>query len=84
MKFKDYADLDPVTQCLIVETLKRRLCIEFQKQDRSGVYGYTQRLCAYNSNKIEGSTLTEEHTASLFDTGTIKSNGEEIFPRERC
>ena len=26
---------------------------------------------AYNSNKIEGSTLTERQTASLFETGTI-------------
>lgn len=26
---------------------------------------------AYNSNKIEGSTLTEEQTASLFDTGVL-------------
>lgn len=25
----------------------------------------------YNSNKIEGSTLTEEQTASLFDTGVL-------------
>ena len=26
-----------------VEGLKQRLLIEFKKQDRSGVYGYTQR-----------------------------------------
>ena len=26
---------------------------------------------AYNSNKIEGSTLTPEQTASLFDTGIL-------------
>ena len=31
---------------------------------------------AYNSNKIEGSTLTSEQTASLFDTGTIFSDGD--------
>ena len=30
---------------------------------------------AYNSNKIEGSNLTDEQTASLFDTGVLpKSN----------
>lgn len=48
-----------------------RFMIEREKFDRSGVYAYTQRLLAYNSNKIEGSTLTEEQTASLFDHGTL-------------
>ena len=47
------------------------MLIEFQKQDRSGVYGFTQKSVAYNSNRIEGSTLTESQTASLFDTGTF-------------
>jgi len=51
--------------------LKKRLAIEFKKQDRSGVYGFTQRLMAYNSNKIEGSTLTQKQTASIFETGTL-------------
>lgn len=54
-----------------MERLKKRLLIEFQKQDRSGVYGFTQRSMAYNSNRIEGSTLTEKQTASMFDTGTL-------------
>lgn len=51
--------------------LLERFQIEREKSDRSGVYAYTQRLLAYNSNKIEGSTLTEEQTASLFDNGTL-------------
>lgn len=51
--------------------LLERFQIERKKMDRSGVYAYTQRLLAYNSNKIEGSTLTEEQTASLFDNGTL-------------
>lgn len=51
--------------------LKKRLTIEFKKQDRGGIYGVTQRLMAYNSNKIEGSTLTEKQTASIFETGTL-------------
>lgn len=40
-------------------------------QDRSGIYGYTQRSFAYNSNHIEGSTLTQEQTASLFEEGFV-------------
>ena len=51
--------------------LQERFKIERKRFDRSGIYAYTQRLLAYNSNKIEGSTLTEEQTASLFDNGTL-------------
>lgn len=49
--------------------------IESEKNDRSGIYAYTQRKLAYNSNKIEGSTLTEKQTASIFETGTIVADG---------
>ena len=48
-----------------------RFLIERKRFDRSGIYAYTQRTMAYNSNKIEGSTLTPEQTASLFDSGTL-------------
>lgn len=65
------------------ERLKQRLTIEFQNQDRSGAYGFTQRSMAYNSNKIEGSTLTERQTASLFDTGTFFSDDEDTIFRAK-
>lgn len=64
-----------MSQKEFLKFLFERFRIEREKFDRSGVYAYTQRLLAYNSNKIEGSTLTEEQTASLFDNGTLpKSN----------
>jgi Fic family protein len=56
--------------------LLKRFKIEREKFDRSGVYAYTQRLLAYNSNKVEGSTLTEEQTASLFDHGTLPTSDD--------
>ena len=56
--------------------LLERFKIERERFDRSGVYAYTQRLLAYNSNKMEGSTLTEEQTASLFDNGTLPKSDE--------
>lgn len=59
-----------------IQHLIERFKIEQKKRDRSGVYGFTQRLMAYNSNKIEGSTLTEEQTASLFDTGTLPKSDD--------
>ncbi len=58
------------------EQLIRRFRIEREKFDRSGIYAYTQRTLAYNSNKIEGSTLNEEQTASLFDTGMLPQSDD--------
>ena len=60
----------------LVSFLTERFKIEREKFDRSGVYAYTQRLLAYNSNKIEGSTLTEEQTASLFDNGILPKTND--------
>lgn len=34
-----------------IQYLLERFRIEYAKRDRSGVYGFTQRLMAYNSNK---------------------------------
>lgn len=65
-----------------VEKLINRLEIELNKKDRSGVYGLTQRQLAYNSNKIEGSKLTEEQTYSLFDTGTLKDDGNYLRSKD--
>ena len=62
-----------------VLTLKEQLKKEFSVHDRKGVYAYTQKIMAYNSNRIEGSTLTSEQTASLFDTGSIVGNSDEIY-----
>lgn len=58
--------------------LINRLKIEYEKKDRSGIYAITQRMLAYNSNKIEGSTLTEEQTASLFVFGAFEGNSDLI------
>ena len=59
-----------------LDFLLERFKIEREKFDRSSVYAYTQRLLAYNSNKIEGSKLTEEQTASLFDNGTLPKSDD--------
>lgn len=60
----------------LLDFLLNRFKIEWERFDRSGVYAYTQRLLAYNSSKIEGSTLTEEQTASLFDNGTLPKSDD--------
>lgn len=59
--------------------IKKDLLEDFRINNRKGLYSVTQKMMAYNSNRIEGSTLTSEQTASLFDTGTITSNGIEVY-----
>lgn len=70
-----------MTESDFVKELINRFQIEFKKNDRSGIYGLIQRMLAYNSNKIEGSTLTEKQTASLFETGSLAQ--EEILIRAK-
>ena len=67
------------TEKEISQQIKLVLLDEFNNQNRKGLYAYTQKSMAYNSNKIEGSTLTSEQTASLFDTGEFVSNGVEVY-----
>lgn len=52
------------------------MAVERDCNDRSGIYGFTQRALAYNSNKIEGSTLTEDQTAALFEEGFLPASQE--------
>jgi Fic family protein len=45
-----------------------------------GLYHKTQVNLAYNSNRIEGSKLTEEQTRYIFETRTIGFKDEEAVP----
>ena len=72
-----------IDELIYMSRLKERLLIEFQKQDRSGIYGFMQRSMAYNSNRIEGSTLTERQTASMFETGTLYSDDPDYIFRAK-
>lgn len=58
------------------DDLKYTLLVEYNNNIRNGAYGLIQREFAYNSNKIEGSRLTKEHTYDLFETRSIYSEGE--------
>ena len=76
---KELPELTVEESAHIVTSLIDRMMIEFKKSDRSGIYAKTQTEMAYNSNKIEGSTLTPDQTASLFHTGTLRSSGEIVY-----
>lgn len=64
------------------EKLIQRLQIEFARRDRSGIYGLTQTKMAFNSNRIEGTRLSERQTVSLFETGTLYADGEVIISKD--
>jgi Fic family protein len=56
------------------------LTAEKQAKRKGGLYHKTQVNLAYNSNRIEGSRLTEEQTRYIFETRTIGFKDEEAVP----
>ena len=52
-----------------------RLIAERNGKVHGGIYDITQKRFAYNSNKIEGSRLTEEQTSFIYETKTIANIG---------
>ena len=42
-----------MTTAEFIQFLLERFLIEWKRRDRSGVYGFTQRLMAYNSNSCQ-------------------------------
>lgn len=59
--------------------LTEQLLMEKKLKYKGGLYHTTQILMTYNTNAIEGSTLTEEHTRTLFETRTIVGKDNEII-----
>ena len=53
---------------------------ELQSKRKGGLYHKTQVQLAYNSNRIEGSKLTEEQTRNIFETRTIGFKDQEAVP----
>ena len=53
---------------------------EQQAHRKGGLYHKTQVQLAYNSNRIEGSKLTEEQTRYIFETRTIGFKDQEVVP----
>ena len=62
-----------------VDKLIKQLISEKAAEYKNGIYHFTQTSLAYNSNRIEGSKLSHEHTINLFNTHTILSNGDEVI-----
>lgn len=58
----------------------KKTLIEQKNMNLSGsIYHKTQLDFAYNTNYIEGATITPDETASIYDTGTILTNGDKVI-----
>ncbi|TPF86469.1 cell division protein Fic [Bifidobacterium sp. UTCIF-37] len=62
--------------------MKRIRLVEWLRRERDqrvdgGLYYNTQILFAYNSNHMEGSTLSPEQTAQLYSTGALLPDGSD-------
>lgn len=60
--------------------LAKKLLDEKRDKFHGGLYHKTQVNLAYNSNRIEGSKLTEEQTRFIFETRTIGFKDQEAVP----
>ena len=57
--------------------IKTELIEQMKSKFKGNIYHFSQVNFAYNSNKIEGSRLTNEQTEAIFDTSSFipKSDG---------
>jgi len=60
--------------------LAEKLLAEKRDKFHGGLYHKTQVNLAYNTNRIEGSKLTEEQTRYIFETRTIGFKDQEAVP----
>ena len=65
---------------MMEKTLKSHLLEEKKAKLKGRLYHKTQVNLAYNSNKIEGSKLSEEQTRYIFETRTIGFKDQEAVP----
>lgn len=62
-----------------VSKIKEALILQRKMGLSGNLYHKTQLDFAYNTNYIEGSTLTPDETASIYDTGTILTSSEKVI-----
>ena len=62
-----------------ISKIKDALITQKNMKLSGNLYHKTQLDFAYNTNHIEGSTITPDETASIYDTGTILSSSDKII-----
>ena len=62
-----------------VEHLKKELIEQKKTKFKGNIYHFSQINFSYNSNKIEGSRLTEEQTEAIFDTSSYIPKSDNLI-----
>ena len=58
----------------------KKALLEQKKLELPGnLYHKTQVEFSYNTNHLEGSTITKDETASIYDTGTILTSSDKVI-----
>ena len=64
---------------MTVNDIKRALIEQKNIGLKGNLYHKTQVDFAYNTNHLEGSTITSDETESIYDTGTILTNKDKVI-----
>lgn len=62
-----------------VSKIKKALIEQKNMNLPGNLYYKTQIDFVYNTNYMEGSTITLDETASIYDTGTILTSGDKVI-----
>ena len=63
---------------MLLNKLKIELIEQKKSKFKGNIYHYSQVNFAYNSNKIEGSKLTENETEEIFETNSYIPKSDDI------
>lgn len=64
---------------MTVKDIKKALIEQKNIGLNGNLYHKTQVDFAYNTNHLEGSTITSDETESIYDTGTILTNKDKVI-----
>ena len=62
-----------------INKLKTELINQKESKFKGNIYHYSQVNFSYNSNKIEGSRLTEDETEAIFDSKSFIPKGNDLI-----
>ena len=62
-----------------IKLIKKELIEQMKTHLKGNIYHWTQVSFSYNSNKIEGSRLTEEQTEMIFETNSFITKADEAI-----
>ena len=69
----DIMEMSNITDNILLNVLREEKAMKL----KGGLYHQTQVKLAYNSNRIEGSKLSEDQTRYIYETNTIATEKEE-------